>query len=387
MRKKEACMKIAYFNANLKVGQDGVTRCIYKIVEGVVERGHKAIAITSTLPVGETQIPVYGVPSVVLPLQKNYRIALPGYQSFARYLQEFQPDILHINSPCTLGFAAVKYARHFGIPIVATYHTHFPTYPRYYNLTSLEDLAWRLLRRLYNNVDRTLVPTTPILQELRDHGVERLEYLPNGVDTAVFNPLYRSDEWRQKFCSGEKPIILFVSRLVWEKDLRVLAETYHALHSKRTDFEMVIVGDGHARRELQAMMPGAHFLGYQSGKPLSVSFASADMFVFTSTTETFGLVTLEAMASGLAPVAAKVGGAVEIIQEGRSGLFAEPLSSTDLTKKVEWLLDNPNHRKVIADHALARAQEYRWERILDQLFESYKEVIEEFRLQRFPRAA
>jgi len=380
-------MKIAYFNANLKVGQDGVTRCIYKIVEGVVERGHKAIAITSTLPVGETQIPVYGVPSVVLPLQKNYRIALPGYQSFARYLQEFQPDILHINSPCTLGFAAVKYARHFGIPIVATYHTHFPTYPRYYNLTSLEDLAWRLLRRLYNNVDRTLVPTTPILQELRDHGVERLEYLPNGVDTAVFNPLYRSDEWRQKFCSGEKPIILFVSRLVWEKDLRVLAETYHALHSKRTDFEMVIVGDGHARRELQAMMPGAHFLGYQSGKPLSVSFASADMFVFPSTTETFGLVTLEAMASGLAPVAAKVGGAVEIIQEGRSGLFAEPLSSTDLTKKVEWLLDNPNHRKVIADHALARAQEYRWERILDQLFESYKEVIEEFRLQRFPRAA
>ena len=380
-------MKIAYFNANLKVGQDGVTRCIYKIVEGVVERGHKAIAITSTLPVGETQIPVYGVPSVVLPLQKNYRIALPGYQSFARYLQEFQPDILHINSPCTLGFAAVKYARHFGIPIVATYHTHFPTYPRYYNLTSLEDLAWRLLRRLYNNVDRTLVPTTPILQELRDHGVERLEYLPNGVDTAVFNPLYRSDEWRQKFCSREKPIILFVSRLVWEKDLRVLAETYHALHSKRTDFEMVIVGDGHARRELQAMMPGAHFLGYQSGKPLSVSFASADMFVFPSTTETFGLVTLEAMASGLAPVAAKVGGAVEIIQEGRSGLFAEPLSSTDLTKKVEWLLDNPNHRKVIADHALARAQEYRWERILDQLFESYKEVIEEFRLQRFPRAA
>jgi phosphatidylinositol alpha 1,6-mannosyltransferase len=380
-------MKIAYFNANLKVGQDGVTRCVYKMIEGVVERGHQAIAITSTLPIGESQIPVYGVPSVVLPLQKNYRIALPGYQSFAKYLQEFQPDILHINSPCTLGFAAVKYARHFGIPVIATYHTHFPTYPRYYNLTSLEDLAWRILRRLYNNVDRTLVPTTPILQELRDHGVRRLEYLPNGVDTAMFNPLYRSTEWRQKFGGGEKPIILFVSRLVWEKDLRILAQTYHELRSKRSDFEMVIVGDGHARQELEAMMPGAHFLGYQSGKTLTESFASADIFVFPSTTETFGLVTLEAMASGLAPVAAKVGGAVEIIQEGSSGLFAEPLSSSDLTKKVEWLLDNPNHRKVIADHALARAQEYRWGRILDQLFESYKQVVEEFRLRRFPRAA
>jgi len=380
-------MKIAYFNANLKVGQDGVTRCVYKMVEGAVERGHKAIAITSTPPLGESQIPVYGVPSVVLPLQKNYRIALPGYQSFAKYLQEFQPDILHINSPCTLGFAAVKYARHFGVPVIATYHTHFPTYPRYYNLTSLEDLAWRILRRLYNNVDRTLVPTGPILQELREHGVERLEYLPNGVDTSIFNPLYRSNAWRQEFSNGEKPIILFVSRLVWEKDLRVLAQTYRELRSKRSDFEMVIVGEGHARQELQAMMPGAHFLGHQSGRTLAESFASADIFVFPSTTETFGLVTLEAMASGLAPVAAKVGGAVEIIKEGSSGLFAEPLNSSDLAKKVEWFLDNPHHRKVIADHALARAQEYRWGRILDQLFESYMEVIEEFRLRRFPRAA
>ncbi|HTR81710.1 MAG TPA: glycosyltransferase family 1 protein [Bacteroidota bacterium] len=379
-------MKIAYFNANLKVGQDGVTRCIYRMADAVVERGHEAIAIASTLPAGPTPIPVFGVPSVVLPLQKSYRIAIPGYQSFAKYLQEFQPDILHINSPCTLGFAAVKYARHFGIPVVATYHTHFPMYPRYYNLTSLEDLAWRLLRRLYNNVDRTFVPTNPILHELRDHGIQRLQYLPNGVDTASFNPFYRSQEWRQKFGQGEKPIILFVSRLVWEKDLRILAQAFTELRSKRNDFEMVIVGDGHARQELEAMMPGAHFLGYQSGKPLAESFASSDIFVFPSTTETFGLVTLEAMASGLAPVAAKVGGAVEIIQEGRSGLFAEPLNSSDLAKKVEWFLDNPNHRKIIAEHALARAQEYRWESVLDKLFESYREVVGEFR-RRFSRAA
>jgi len=140
-------------------------------------------------------------------------------------------------------------------------------------------------------------------------------------------------------------------------------------------------------RNWEAMMPGAHFLGYQSGKTLTESFASADIFVFPSTTETFGLVTLEAMASGLAPVAAKVGGAVEIIQEGSSGLFAEPLDKSRPHKKSEWLLDNPNHRKVIADHALARAQEYRWGRILDQLLRAYKEVIEEFRLRRFPRAA
>lgn len=380
-------MKIAYFNANLKVGQDGVTRCIYKMIDGVIERGHKAIAVTSTPPVGEAPIPIYGVPSVKLPLQKTYRIAVPGYQAFAQYLEEFQPDILHINSPCTLGYSAIKYGKHFGIPVVATYHTHFPTYPRYYNLDSLEELTWRLSRRLYNKVDRTFVPALPILRELDQHGIQRLEYLPNGVDTGAFSPLYRSDEWRKRFGHGEKPVILFVSRLVWEKDLRVLAQTFTELRSHRDDFEMVIVGDGHARQELQQMMPGAHFLGYQSGKMLAESFASADVFAFPSTTETFGLVTLEAMSSGLAPVAAKVGGAVGIIQEGRSGLFAEPLNGVDLARKIEWLLDHPNHRKVIAEHALARAQEFRWDRILDRLFENYKEVIESFRSRRFPRAA
>ena len=380
-------MKIAYFNASLKVGQDGVTRCIYRMIDAVLERGDEAIAIGSTLPVGKTPIPMYGVPSVVLPLQKNYRIAIPGYQSFAGILQDFQPDILHINSPCTLGFAAVKYARHFDLPVVATYHTHFPTYPRYYNLTRLEDLTWRISRRLYNSVDRTFVPTRPILTELEENGVQRLRYLPNGVDTSLFSPFYRSEEWRKRFGGGEKPILLFVSRLVWEKDLRILAQAYERLRSTRKDFEMVLVGDGHARAELEALMPGAHFLGYQSGKTLAESFASADIFVFPSTTETFGLVTLEAMASGLSPVAAKVGGAAEIIQEGNSGLFARPHDPADLAGKIQWYLDNPHHRRIIADHALARAQEYRWESVLERLFENYRDVIEDFRRRRFPRAA
>lgn len=380
-------MKIAYFNANLNSGQDGVTRCVYRMIDGAVERGFDTIAIASAIPTGKAPVPIYSVPSVTLPLQKNYRLAFPGYQAFAKYLREFRPDILHINSPCTLGYAATKYAQDFGIPIVATYHTHFPAYPRYYGLGGLEEFTWHLTRRLYNGVDRTFVPAVPILRELDEHGIQRLQYLPNGVDTGTFNPMYRSNLWRRRFGDGGKPIILFVSRLVWEKDLRVLAEMYRELHAKRTDFEMVIVGDGHARQELEVMMPGAHFLGYQSGKTLSESFASADIFVFPSTTETFGLVTLEAMASGLAPVAAKIGGAVEIIQEGGSGLFAEPQSGSDLARKIEWLLDRPDRRKIIAKHALMRAQEYRWDRILSRLFEDYKEIIESFRGRRLPRAA
>ncbi len=375
-------MRIVYFNANLKVGQDGVTRVIYKMIDGAIDRNHETIAITSILPEPSQQsIQMYKVPSVVLPLQKAYRIAIPGYQSFARILNKFRPDILHINSPCTLGFGAVKYAKHFNVPIVATYHTHFPTYPRYYKLTKLEDLVWRITRNLYNNVDRTLVPTKPILRELIENNIQRLEYLPNGVDTGLFTPERRNNTWRKQFGDGIKPIILFVSRLVWEKDLRVLADAYQLLKAKRNDFEMVIVGDGHARQEFEQLMPGAHFLGYQSGVTLAESFASADIFVFPSTTETFGLVTLEAMASGLAPVAAKIGGATEIIEEGISGIFAKPLDGIDMAHKVEWLLDHPNYSRAIGEHAHRRAQEYRWESIMNRLFAIYEDVIRQTRLR------
>jgi glycosyltransferase involved in cell wall biosynthesis len=302
---------------------------------------------------------------------------VPGYQSFAGILQKYQPDILHINSPCTLGFGAMKYAKHFGVPIVATYHTHFPTYLRYYHLTKLNDLSWRLTRNLYNNVDRTFVPTKPILSVLTERQIQRLQYLPNGVDTGLFTPERRNSAWRTQFGDGSKPIMLFVSRLVWEKDLRVLAQAYQQLKTKRNDFEMVIVGDGQARTKFAQMMPGAHFLGYQSGVTLAESYASADIFVFPSTTETFGLVTLEAMASGLTPVAAKMGGATEIIEEGNSGLFAKPLDGADLAQKVEWLLDHPTYRQTMGEQAHRRVQEYRWEPILSRLFDTYEEVIQE----------
>lgn len=381
-------MRIAYFNANLRRGQDGVTRCMYKMFEGALERNAQAIALTSTLPDPEDMIiPMYKVPSVILPLQKNYRLAVPGYQMFAGVLEQFQPELIHINSPCTLGFAAMKYARHFNVPLVATYHTHFPTYPRYYKLTALEELTWKVTRYLYNHMDRTFVPTLPILEELRERGIDRLDYVPNGVDLSLFHPGHRSQAWRNRIGAGDKPVLLFVSRLVWEKDLKVLAEMYRQLRSLREDFEMVVVGDGHARTELEAMMPGAHFLGYQSGIPLAESYASSDIFIFPSTTETFGLVTIEAMASGLAPVAARAGGATGIIEHGKSGLLVDPLSPHDMAQGVLSLLDHPEERKRVASLALARAQEFSWDRSLNNMFNSYETVLHEYSRHRRSRAA
>jgi glycosyltransferase involved in cell wall biosynthesis len=211
--------------------------------------------------------------------------------------------------------------------------------------------------------------------------IDRLEYLPNGVDLDLFNPGRRSATWREKISTDNKPVVIFVSRLVWEKDLAVLADAYRVLRQSRKDFEMVIVGDGHARDEFQQQMAGAHFLGYQSGDALAESYASSDIFVFPSTTETFGLVTIEAMASGLAPVAAKIGGATGIIQEGKSGLFALPLDGEDLARGVHRMLDDISLRRELAQGAYQRAQDFSWEKILAQLFDSYESVIYEHKRQ------
>jgi glycosyltransferase involved in cell wall biosynthesis len=353
------------------------------MIEGALERNHEVIAISSVLPEAHQQlVSMYQVPSVTMPLQKKYRLAIPGYQTFAKVLEKFNPDILHINSPCPLGFSAMKYGEVFNIPVVATYHTHFPKYLPYYHLSALEELTWKISRSLYNNIDRTFVPTRPILDELLQHNFHELEYLPNGVDEALFNPKRRSPAWRKQFGNGEKPIILFVSRLVWEKDLHVLIEANKILREKRDDFEMVIVGDGPAQKEFQAKMPGVNFLGHQSGIALAEIFASADIFAFPSTTETFGLVTLEAMASGLAPIAAKAGGAVDIIKDGESGLFSTPHNGKDMAEKIEYLIDNPEKRKAIASNAYNHSASFHWQNIFDQMFSSYKELLNSYRQKR-----
>lgn len=369
-------MKIAYFNAMLAKGHDGVTRVVYQMIDGATTRGHKVLAISATIPPEEERmVDFHRVVSIPLPWQKIYRVAVPGIQTFAKQLDEFKPDLLHINSPCTLGFAAMHYARKRDIPAVATYHTHFPTYAQYYNMRPMEETMWAVLRAFYNHVDRTFVPSRDIMQELIAHKFTNTEYLSNGIDLALFNPRFASPEWRAKVGASDKPVVLFVSRLVWEKDLRDLAAAYALLRVRNKNFQMVVVGDGHARAELETLMPGAVFLGYQSGEALSQAFASSEIFVFPSTTETFGLVTLEAMASGAVPVAANAGGASSIIEEMKSGLFAPAHEPVILAGNIERLLNDAPLRASLREGAIARAQQFGWDTILDRLFERYEDVI------------
>jgi len=374
--------RIAYFAGTMREGHDGVTRVLYQLIPHLAKRGVENVFFSPIVSPGPQPTTMHLVPSVTFPWYKDYRLAIPGQKYFEEQLRTFKPDLLHINSPCSLGYAAVRYARRAGIPVVATYHTHFPSYAQYYSAQAFRALSWNYFQKLYNGCQRIYVPSQPILEELREHGIKNLEFLPHGVDIEAFHPRFRSRDWRVRLGVDGRKVLLYVGRLVWEKDLRTLAEAYHILAERRKDHAFVLVGDGPARAELAALMPEAHFLGYQSGHDLSTAFASSDIFVFPSTTETFGNVIIEAMASALPPVCARAGGPGGLVQNGTTGLLAAPRDAGDLAHQITMLADSPSMRDRMADHGLAFAQTQAWERIFDRLLASYDRVIDEFALLR-----
>jgi glycosyltransferase involved in cell wall biosynthesis len=205
--------------------------------------------------------------------------------------------------------------------------------------------------------------------------MKNLEFLPHGVDTELFHPKHRSESWKKELGLEEKFALLFVGRLVWEKDLKTLAATYNLLKLRRNDVAFVLAGDGPVRGELQQLMPDAIFLGYQGGEELSTAYASSDMFVFPSTTETFGNVTLEAMASGIPPVCANKGGASGFIQERVTGLLAKPQDAGDMALQIESLLDSPQRREEMAQQAFLYGHEQTWQKSFERMLASYDEVL------------
>lgn len=370
-------MKIAYFIGAL-LKEDGVTRVLLALIDEAQKRGIESIIITGWAEdLTISPVPVIQVPSVKFPLYKEYRIALPGAAAkFGKKLDEFKPDIIHLHSPDTIAWAALKYAKKNHVPIIATYHTEFGRYLSYYHLAFLEPLLWIILRRLYKQMDFTMTPSSVVSADLTSRRIPNVRTTPWGVDLPRFSVSFRSDQWRQEILKGEnKTILLFISRLTWEKDLRTLAAAYNLLKDKRQDFVMVIGGDGPSRQELEPMMPGAIFLGALGGTELSKVYASADIFVFPSTTETFGNVTIEAMASGLVPVVADAGGSKALVRDGENGFKTKPKDAQDVAEKVSWLLDDPQLREKMKNAALLFSKDFTWEKVFNIILQMYQKLL------------
>ncbi len=260
-----------------------------------------------------------------IPRYPGLKLSLPAKQKLVRIWTENRPDVVHLVIEGPLGSSALSAARKLGIPVSSDFHTNFHSYSRHYGFGLLYKAVAAHLRKLHNRTDTTLVPTNELRATLAKDGYQNLQVVARGVDTALFHPGKRSEKLRRQWgLVGEEELaVIYVGRISAEKNLPLVLRTFKAMQAINPKLKLVMVGDGPIRAELQQQHPEVVFAGMRSGEDLAAYYASGDIFLFPSMTETFGNVTVEAMASGLAVVASRYAAAAEHIEHEQNGLHAE----------------------------------------------------------------
>jgi len=373
-------LRIALFSGNYNYVMDGPVRALNRLVGYLEKQGHTVLvfAPTSDTPACEPEGELVSVPSIPLPGRSEYRLALGLPRSRRRRVRAFQPDIVHLAAPDWLGHAAQGLARRLDTPCVASFHTRFDTYLRYYGCAWLEQRFVAHLARFYNRCERVYAPSRSMIQTLREQGVEsEVKLWSRGVDRDVFSPQRRDLEWRRSLgIADDESVIVFVGRVVKEKGLCALAAAYDRLRQSGARARFLVVGEGPERPWLQKRMPDAIFTGFLCDEPLGRAYASSDIFFNPSQTETFGNVTLEAIASGLPVVCADATGSRSIINHGETGLLSRSGSEDDFASLLETLVENPQQRAAYGAAAREASQSYCWDAVMGGLLASYYEVIE-----------
>jgi glycosyltransferase involved in cell wall biosynthesis len=376
--------RIVFFVDILERHFDGVSNTMHQLAHRIPKDEVEAIFITTYPPSQEDfPFPVYQCPYISWILYKDYRIGQPGrMKNLEQLLTDFKPHLLHFTSPTLMGKYAIKYAERNNLPVTTTYHTHFHSYMEYYFgfFKPLEKLmgnvALRLSRWYYTKVNTTFVPSEPMRQFLIELGVEdsKIEYFRRGINARHFDPSYRSDELRASYGLQDKKIVLFVSRLVKEKELDTLIRTNRLFDQRRSDVTFMITGDGPFKGYMEKRMPNAIFTGKQTKEQLAELYATADVFIFPSTTETFGNVVLEAMASGLPVVAAAAGGPKGIVTRSEAGFVVESKKEEAFYEKISEILDDPNLHARFAKNAVQYAQDQSWDVLCAEMVKKLRKV-------------
>jgi phosphatidylinositol alpha 1,6-mannosyltransferase len=372
----EMDLRLALFCDSYLPQLNGVSLLLERLVGAVRDRGATVRVFTTTDPNAGYDPEIKRWPSMAFWLYPEHRLALPTPASIRRELESYRPTLVHAASPFGLGLAARTGARALGIPSVSSYHTSWSEYTKFYGLGFLSNFAWRYLRWFHNSGDRTYVPTQAVRAELESHGVRRTAIWSRGVDTVRFSPASRSAALRARLGASDNTVICaYVGRLGAEKGLGVAMTGMHRVVARAgANVVCAIAGDGPYEAECRRLAPpGTIFMGRLSGRELSEFYASADVFIFPSATDTFGNVILEAMASGLPVVGADVGPTRELLGGTRGLTFAPGNAEMFADQALSLVLDRPR-RVVLARDALAFARTRTWDAIFDELFADYARV-------------
>jgi len=378
-------LRVALFSGNYNYTRDGANQALNRLVQSLLDAGAKVrvyspvVADPDFAPTGD----LVGVPNVRMPVKGRgeYRLPLGLGRNVRRDLERFAPDIVHLSSPDPSGHAALSWAQDHDLPVIASVHTRFETYPRYYNMAFLEPVVVRMLRRFYNRCDALVAPSQSMIDELLSMDMhDDITLWSRGVDRTVFSSEKRDMEWRRSLGLADDDVaIVFLGRLVMEKGLDVFAETIVQLRKRQVPHKVLVIGDGPARDWFKEALPGGIFAGFQTGKDLGRALASGDVFLNPSITETFGNVTLEAMACGLPVVAAGATGAASLVDHGVTGQLV-PLQqgapdSNKLADAIAPYCTDPELRSAHGAAGEDRSREYSWAAINRAVADTYVRLV------------
>jgi glycosyltransferase involved in cell wall biosynthesis len=372
-------MRIALFTETFIPKVDGIVTTLCQTVKQLRVLGHDVLIFAPEGGFKEFEhFRIAGMKSRSFALYPELRLALPR-ASMRTLIAEFQPDILHVADPALLGIAGLYYGGGkdggaLRLPTVVSYHTDLPQYLHYYGLGFLEKHVWKILRIRHNRATMNLCTSVTMVDQLQEHGIERVALWPGGVDADLFHPSRRSTEMRSRLTQNDPKcsLLLCVGRLSAEKNLESLRPILEALPNVR----LALVGDGPHRKTLERHFAGLPVFmpGFLHGADLAAAYASSDVFVMPSRTETLGLVVLEAMSSGLPVVAARAGGIPEMIHHGHSGfLFDKEAQAVDA---IGGLLHSKDSRECIGKAAREHASKHSWKAATILLIEHYKKACE-----------
>lgn len=372
-------MRIALFTEVYWPMVSGVGVTLRNLTAALQERGHEVRVYTATYRAPDgTPIPAYvhQSPSVPLFLYPDVQWAFPRGREVVEDLAAFRPDVVHVATEFAMGLVGLKAARTLGVPLVASAHTDYEKYVSRYRVEWAWRMGWAYLKWFYGKTQRVLCPSRVYEQHLRSRGVQHTGVWTRGIDCATFNPGHRSQGYRDLFGVGPDDLLVtYVGRLAPEKDLGLLLDSWAELGERRGNAQLVLVGQGPMAKEIVARkLPGVHLSGLLTGQDLSEAYASADIFAFPSTTETFGNVVLEGMASGVASVVAGAGGMLDFCQDGINSLLVRPGDRTHLTEQLGRLIEDAALRRSLAEGGLVTADGRRWDAIWDGVTRVYEEV-------------
>ncbi|MBD2485634.1 glycosyltransferase family 1 protein [Planktothrix sp. FACHB-1365] len=373
-------MRIALFTETFLPKIDGIVTRLCHTVEQLQRLGDEVLVISPAGGLTEYKgARIYGVEGVPLPLYPELKLGIP-HPGIRVELEKFRPDVIHVANPAILGLGGLYYAKKLNIPLVASYHTHLPQYLHHYGLGMLEEVLWSMLRAAHNQAQLNLCTSTAMVQELGNHGIERLDLWQRGVDTELFQPSLASREMRDRLSQGHPDchLLLYVGRLGAEKEIERIKPVLEQIPNAR----LALVGDGPNRQVLETHFQDTptHFVGYLRGKELATAYASADAFIFPSRTETLGLVLLEAMAAGTPVVAARSGGIPDIVTDGINGYLFDPDDEEGAMTATQRLLANPQERETLRQNARLEAERWGWAAATQQLRSYYQGILSRYSL-------